>query len=235
METLEDQLESVTQLQMLNGANAALLLTSDGKPEIIQFRDVAVNVDGTVTLSGLLRGRRGTDVFCGDHKTGDLFVFLNNIDGEAFSIPLSDLNDPLDIKVVPNGESFDAVTTITKTYTGRDLKPYAPVNFSASLEGDGSLTLGWFRRTRIGGELENTTGDVFLAESFERYDVEILDGPDGDVLRTYVDITSPTATYSAADYATDFPSGSNALTFRVYQKSEVVGRGFPGEETVEVL
>jgi len=210
------------------------LLTAEGKPEIIQFRDVTFNADGTVTLSGLLRGRRGTDVFCGDHQIGDIFVLLNNVQGEAFSLSISELNTPLDIKVVPIGKTFETTPTLSKTYTGRDLKPYAPVNFSASLQGDGSVTLGWFRRTRLGGDLRDDLSEVPLAESFERYDIEILD-VSGDVLRTYSDVTTSTMNYPAVDYETDFPSGTNVLTFRVYQKSEIVGRGFPGEETVEVL
>ena len=235
MEAHEDQLESITQLQMLNNSNAALLLTSDGKPEIIQFRDVTFNADSTVTLSGLLRGRRGTDPFCGDHREGDTFVLLNNSSGEQFSLDLSDLNDVLDLKIVANGQSFDVAIDLDKTYTGRDMMPYAPVNFSANLEADNSLTLNWFRRTRIGGEFENFVGDVPVSEISELYDVEILDGPDGAILRSYSGLTSATATYPAADYASDFPSGSNVLTFSVYQISEVVGRGCRGQYTIEVL
>lgn len=234
MEAGEQELSSITQLQMLNNGNPALLLKANGEPEIIQFRDVTFNADNTVTLSGLLRGRRGTDVFTSGHAAGDIFVLLTQAQIDAFSLPLDDINDPIEIKAVPVGVGFDSVPFDTRVYSGRDMKPYAPVNFSATLEGDSSVTLSWFRRTRIGGGLEDGLGAVPLSETTELYDVEILDGS-GGVLRSYVDITSPTVSYSALDYAADFPSGTNTLTFRVYQKSEIVGRGFPGEEIVEVL
>lgn len=72
-----EQLESVSQEAMLAGANAALLLKGKGEPEIVQFRDVTLNPDGSYTLSGLLRGRRGTDVFADGHQAGELFVLLD--------------------------------------------------------------------------------------------------------------------------------------------------------------
>jgi hypothetical protein len=59
MTTGGEQLESVTQLDLVNGANPALVLKANGEPEIIQFRDVTTNPDGSSTLKGLLRGRRG--------------------------------------------------------------------------------------------------------------------------------------------------------------------------------
>jgi hypothetical protein len=68
MTTGGERLESVTQEALVNGANAALRLKANGEPEVIQFRDVALNPDGSFTLSGLLRGQRGTDVFTGGHS-----------------------------------------------------------------------------------------------------------------------------------------------------------------------
>ena len=76
MTTGADRLESTTQEAMLNGANAALLLKANGEPEILQFREVTDNPDGSFTLTGLLRGRRGTDVFVTGHQPGELFVLL---------------------------------------------------------------------------------------------------------------------------------------------------------------
>jgi hypothetical protein len=55
------EVSSVTALDMLNGANRAALIRSDGIAEIIQFQD-AVLQDGVYTLTNLLRGRRGTEV-----------------------------------------------------------------------------------------------------------------------------------------------------------------------------
>ncbi len=89
------------------------------------------------------------------------------------------------------------------------------------------------RRTRIGGELRDGTGDVPLAEASEAYEVDILDGPGGSVKRTLTS-TSPTVTYANADVVADFGSVPSQLSFVVYQMSAAVGRGFPGTFTVEV-
>src|SRR5919106_3723434 len=63
------ELASVTALEMLIGANCAALIRSDGVAEIIQFQD-AVLQNGVYTLTNLLRGRRGTEVFTGGHAAG---------------------------------------------------------------------------------------------------------------------------------------------------------------------
>ena len=68
-------LASVSNFEMLNGANLAALIRADGNAELIQFQDIALS-EGVYTLTTLLRGRRGTEVFTGGHAVGDLFVLL---------------------------------------------------------------------------------------------------------------------------------------------------------------
>ncbi len=64
-----------------------------------------------------------------------------------------------------------------------------------------------------------------LAEDVEAYDVEVLAGS-GDVVRTFASQASSPLTYSAADIATDFPSGlPTPFRFTVYQLSATYGRG----------
>ena len=173
-----DRLESVTQNAMLGGANAALVLKADGAPEVIQFRDVTLNPDGSYTLSGLLRGRRGTDVFVDGHATGEVFVLLDPDDVETLAIALGDLGLPRTWRAVGFGALFEEAETVTHSHAGRDLKPYAPVSVTATRSGTpDDITLSWIRRTRIGGDLRDGTGTVPLAEVSEAYEVDILDGP----------------------------------------------------------
>ena len=79
-------------------------------------------------------------------------------------------------------------------------------------------------RTRIGG-LWRDGADAPLSEGSEAYEVDILDGPDGNVVRTLTS-SSESVTYTSAqadvDFGTDFP---NPLYVKVYQISEEVGRG----------
>jgi hypothetical protein len=110
--------------------------------------------------------------------------------------------------------------------------PYAPVHLQSNGNPWGSnITLSWVRRTRLGGEWVDAFETVPLAEDAEAYELEILDGPGGSVLRTATGITSPSFVYTTAMQSADFGVAQTALTFRVYQISAQVGRGFPSEDT----
>ncbi|GIW56419.1 MAG: hypothetical protein KatS3mg082_2823 [Nitrospiraceae bacterium] len=160
MTTGEERLESVTQLEMLNGANAAVLIKANGEPEIIQFRDVTRNPDGSFTLTGLLRGRRGTDAFAFGHQAGEPFLLLDPDDVEATTLGLGELGLSRSWRGVGFGTLFEDAETGTVVNTGRDLKPYAPVHLAGSRNGGGDLTVTWVRRTRIGGDWRDGTGLV---------------------------------------------------------------------------
>ncbi len=226
MTTGGERLESVTQEAMLAGANAALLLKSNGEPEILQFRDVTLNPDGSYTLSGLLRGRRGTDVFVDGHQAGELFVLLDADDIETLVVPLGELGLSRSWRAVGFGSLFEDAETVVRSHTGRDLMPLAPVHVAGSRDGSGDLAITWVRRTRIGGELKDGTGTVPLGEAIETYEVDILDGPDGDVVRTLDGLTGPTATYTAAEQTADFGSPQPVVHLRVFQLSAVDRPGF---------
>jgi hypothetical protein len=133
MTTGGERLESVTQAAMLNGANAALLLKTNGEPEVIQFRDVTLNLDGSFTLSGLLRGRRGTDVFVDRHQPGELFVLLHPDDVETLTVPLGDLGLPRSWRAVGFGSLFEDAETVVRSHGGWDLLPLAPFHVTANL------------------------------------------------------------------------------------------------------
>lgn len=215
-------LASATELAVLNGANAALL-----GDELIQYKRAVLNDDGTVTLSGLLRYRRGTDY--ATHTAGERFVALGS---GAVQVPVStaEIGLPRQYKAVSNGGTLASAQAVTLTYTGADLKPYSPVHIGGWRDAAGDLALTWVRRTRIGGEWRDGI-DVPLGEATEAYDVEILNGA-GAVVRTFSGVTSPTVTYTAADQVADFTAPQSSVTVRVYQLSSVVGRGFPGTGSV---
>jgi len=96
-----------------------------------------------------------------------------------------------------------------------------------------NITLSWVRRTRIGGELKDGTGAVPLGETSETYEVDILDGPGGAVLRTLAS-TSPSVVYANADILADFGAVPATLSVAVHQLSAVAGRGFPRAVTLEI-
>ncbi|MCH8517962.1 MAG: phage tail protein, partial [Cyclobacteriaceae bacterium] len=108
-----DRLESVTQAALLNGANAALLLRADGTPEIVQFREVELQGNGSFTLRGFLRGRRGTDVFATTpHPVGTRFVLLEPASTLSTVLPLGELGLPRRWRAVSAGAEFDTAPVL---------------------------------------------------------------------------------------------------------------------------
>lgn len=203
---------SCTQLELVNGANYAALIRSDGNPEIIQYRDVTTNSNGTYTLSGLLRGRRGTDVFVDNHQVGDTFVLLSASTGAFFPLAIDEKDLLRYYKGLTSGGLIEEAPEIVKASPLNDLKPYAPVNHKVVSGTWGSdITIEWERRTRVGGGLKANSGTVPLSEDTEEYELDILDGS-GTVIRTQTGLTSKSFTYPAAAQAIDFPGGYVNIT-----------------------
>jgi len=219
-----DDLASATQDDLYNGANVALL-----GEEIIQFGDITDNGDGSFTLSRLLRARRGTDPFVGIHAAGDLFLVLTTSTVKLGLTQIPDLGRSLFFRGVTRGTVPIRTPAEVFVLEGRDLKPYAPVfpTRADNTPSSGDITLGWTRRSRLGGGSLSVSPQ--LAEATEAYEVDILSGAGGTLKRTLT-ATTNSVVYTAANISTDFGSTPSPLYFRVYQISAVVGRGFASEE-----
>jgi hypothetical protein len=174
---------------------------------------------------------RGTESFTGGHGIGSVFLALDQAVFRRL-IPLADLDAQKTYKAVGRGGVLAEAPRRTITPAGRDLMPYAPVHLESNGNSWGSnITLSWVRRTRLGGEWVDAFETVPVAEDAEAYELEILDGPGGSMLRTATGITSASFVYTTAMQSADFGTPQTELTFRVYQISAQVGRGFPSEDT----
>jgi len=224
--------ESATDLEVLNGANFAVLLTpSTGALELIQWRDAVQNADGSWTLSRLLRGRRGTEDGCGNRAAGDVFIILDDPDARLrLQTPPSLLNATRYYRLRGAFDVPASARIVTKAKRGRAEQPYAPVHITGIRDSSNNLTVTWVRRTRVGGELRDFSGDVPLAEASESYEVEFLNG--NTVVRTVTGITTPSVTYSASAQIVDGVTPGAPIGVRIYQMSALVGRGIPGSATV---
>ena len=233
--TINTNLESVSDSQVLtNFANAfAVETTTPGVWEIIQAANIVEESDGSFTLSRLLRGRRGTDVYCGMHTATDRIFALTRFGAidRAFR-PVAEIGTTLYAKAATFGSALESAPTVAFSLLGIDLHPYMPTNVIAT-NNAGNIDLTWHRRTRFQGDLAGGTGFVPLNEEAEEYEIDILDGPGGAVTRTLVS-TEEAVTYASADVVADFGSVPATLSFLIYQMSGVVGRGLSREMTIEV-
>jgi hypothetical protein len=223
---LNGTLESRDADSVIAGANAAAI-GAHGRWEIIQFTTVTM-VGSTAILSGLLRGRRGTEHNIGLTVAGDAFVLLSAGAVVRLPLDLAKVGYSQPHKAVTFGLTIDGATATSFAGAGEALKPFSPVNIQGARDGSGNLTITWVRRGRLGQELPDGT-DIPISEENEDYEVVIY--KTGSPIRT-ISSSVETVTYTVAQQVTDFGSSQSSIDVKIYQRSASVGRGQPGEETL---
>ncbi|MCA3808420.1 MAG: hypothetical protein IOC33_08995 [Burkholderia sp.] len=229
-------LSSVPYASFLNGVNAALVGS-----ELIFFRTATQTGAGAYTLTGLVRGVKGTGAAIGNHTTGETFVLLDATKLVQLAINLTDIGQPLYFEpFLLNifGNTPGSVTQVTPVRAR--VKPLAPHLLGAgkgSASGAaGDVTLKWIRRARVGTSWVSGT-DVPLDESAETYNVTVLNASGATVRQLTVSgpftaPAQPTWVYTAAQIAADGFTTGNTITFQVYQNSD---QGVPGSSSTTAI
>jgi hypothetical protein len=219
------QLDSVTEEAVLNGANAIFI-----NGEIIQFQTATLIGGTTYRLTNLLRGRRGTEWAMAPHSSGSAFVLLTGGAIERYTVDLGEKGLLRQYKVVPGGMDPADVTATNFTYQANSLKPLSPCHVRGSRNPSTfDWTVTWVRRTRLNGGW-NDGADVPLGENSEKYDVEVYDG--AVVKRSFLGLATPTFTYTSAEQVADFGANQSTIYIRVFQISDLAGRGQVRQETL---
>jgi hypothetical protein len=221
-------LSSTSTTLLLSGANTLLVGN-----EIIQFRTAELIDTSKYRLSGLLRGRKGTEQYMGTHTILDKVFLLSStsiavlpiLDGE---VGLLRYYAPISIGESSSFQGFSAFT-----YTGAIDKPYSPVQLGGGRDtATGDITINWIRRARLNASWANSI-EVPLGESTELYDVEIYTSSAYTTLqRTISNIATTTTTYTSAMQVADFGVNQATIYFKVFQRSSSVGRGFEAKGIV---
>jgi hypothetical protein len=222
-------LESLSDLEVLNGGNAAWLGRIDGhEGEIIQFGTASLIAARTYRLTHLLRGRRGTEYAVHNHSNNEVFVLLQGGSLGRSDFTSTDWNKNRVFK--PVSVLTTEADTVAQNFlnTGEALRCFSPVNFSGSRDGSNNLTISWVRRTRLfttglGG------GPVPLGEESESYEIDIHIGST-IVIRTLTS-TSPSIVYTAAEQTADGITPGNPVNGEGFQMSATTGRGH-GQEFI---
>ena len=133
--------------------------------ELIQFGSATRLPDGSWRLSRLLRGRGGTEWAIDGHQAGEIFCLIRA--------------DTLTTVPLPQWIIGSEVTAATATdpqasviLSGESLRPPSPVNLSAVIQQDGSMSISWSRRSRRGWGWTDGV-DAPLGEEREQYNVAI--------------------------------------------------------------
>ncbi len=218
-------LANATERSVLDGANVAVLGN-----EVIQFKNATQLGANLYRLSGLLRGRLGTESAIAGHIVGERFVLLDDA-VRSLAIPVSNIGQNWTIRAVSFGDAFSVGIDSTFAIQGECLKPLTVVHAKAIKDTtSGDITLSWVRRTRIDGGLRDYV-DVPLMEQSELYDVVVMNGT--SPVRNW-QLNVPSVVYSAANQTTDFGAAPSSLTVKITQRSGLIGPGKTLTTTVVV-
>jgi hypothetical protein len=218
------ELESKSELEVLNGENAAVI-----GQEIIAFQTATLVGFNTYEISTLLRGLRGTENYT-VHSPGDFFVHLGSGAIQGQVAPKGALGQTFEYKAVASLGIVSDFPSISRRFIGNSVRPFAPAHFDHSWDGSNNLTMTWVRRSRAIFRLFELEVAVPLLESSEAYLIDIIDG--GNVVRTIEVAAATTVTYTAAQQTTDGLTPGDPVTIRLYQVSDFVNRSFVNEQDV---
>jgi hypothetical protein len=155
------------------GANLAII-----GDELVQFTRAEPLGGAVWRLSGLWRGRRGTEFAIGTQAAGDRFVLIAR-DG----LVVQDLPGTVQgrtVRILAQGVGDTEAVPASATVSGVSFAPLAPVHLTASETAGGITEVRWVRRSRIGWRWIDGR-DAPLGEETERYRVAVR--PEGGVER----------------------------------------------------
>lgn len=150
------------------GANLALL-----GDELIQFAQAQALGSGRWRLSGLWRGRRGTEWAAASHLAGERFVLLESDAVVARDLALSAVGGTVEVEALGVGD-IDGPATAVVAIGGDSIVPPAPVGLRVGWPGGGTVSLSWTRRSRLGWAWRDG-GDAPLGEEAEHYALRLSD------------------------------------------------------------
>jgi hypothetical protein len=195
---------STVDIEMLNdamalagsdavGASATANLAVIGD-ELIQFASAEQIGPRLFRLSGLLRGRRGSEWAVADHVAGERFVLVEPGNLLSWSPPAGMVGSTLRIAASGVGDAAPVEASIL--FQARALRPPSPVAVSAAIGMEGALTVRWTRRSRVGWNWLDDI-DAPLGEQEERYRLTAT----RDGLPVMRDLIAREAVLSAAELA----------------------------------
>lgn len=225
---ISGELVSVTREQMISGANYCAYGV-DGRWEIVRFQDAELQADGSYLVSNWVRGDRGTEWATGLHQQGDWLILLDDPDNLFITMATESLTLERLYRAITQRDTIDSGEDVTFAYRGVNLEPLSAIDASGERDGSGNLAVEFTRRSRLTSSWWTTGVTAPVGEFAEAYEIDVLDG--ANVVRT-ITAAAPLFVYSAADQTTDFGSPQSDILFRIYQLSDVVGRGYVYEVTL---
>lgn len=224
------ELTSQTKSPVLGGANLAAVKHDNGLWELIQFQTATLIEKTIYELSGLLRAQAGTeDAMQSIATQGADFVLIDEALVQV-EMNINEIGLEYNWRYGPAQYTLGhpSFQTNQQAFTARGLRPYSPAHIKSNAANSGDLLISWIRRSRIGGDSWGLN-EIPLGEETEQYEIEIMNG--NIPVRTFTTSTTQTL-YSQADQISDWGGAQPSYQVRIYQISELYGRGGVAEATV---
>lgn len=200
--------------------------------EILQARDATLVSAGVYDLAGLLRGGRGTEWAMGGHVATERCVKLQLAGLRRVPVDTSRIGLDRYYKGVTLGRAIGTAPAQTFADTGVDRKPFSPFDARVARDGSNNCTITWQRRSRLAVRTTGPAGiSVPLGEESEAYLVDVYDDGTYTTLLRTISVSTPSASYTAAEQTTDGLTPGDPLFLHITQVSAVVGRGYALEAT----
>ena len=218
-------LSSVTQLGMFGGQNH-FAYGAAGRWEIIAAQNCVLSSGQSYTLTGLLRGRFGTEWTMATHVNGDAIVLLDPIELARISVGSGTIGISYLYRGITVNRDISTDTDRAFAYQAVNLKPFAPISLTGSIDPTtADWSLSWIRRTRDGGEWRDNV-DAAIGELLEAYQIDVFADGSYAVIKRTMSSNTPAVTYLSADQVADFGANQTTLYLSIYQLSATVGRGY---------
>lgn len=205
VDMLYGTLESVTEDAAFAGANAFML----GR-EVGNYITAELVSEGRYKVSGLLRGRRGTEWAMGSHAADETFALRSTV--LNVQTPPSEVGQARLYKAVTFDTAIVAATAVSFTNTAQSARCYAPVHLAGGPSASNAELIEFIPRTRKGGAWRDLV-DITQADTPVQYVIEIWDAAYAVCARVFSGLTSPNVSYSSAEQVADF--GDEQLTYYV--------------------
>lgn len=239
-------LSSTTESNLLEtDINVAVIVDPQTKDRFEIFQFVNISMSGSIaTLTGLLRGLRGTEPMAKfGFSRGMRIVFLNANVTTRRLLPIEDLNIARVYQIQTTRELVDSAQMQWLVAEGNDLRPLSGARVKATpLAGSRSastITVTWEKRTRVGGEdgLRDVIVEIPLSEGSEKFEVDLIDEGAETVSITKTGITDAEfggATFTVTERTTAGYTNDERVRMKIFQVSDnpLVGRGFARDVTL---
>ena len=190
------ELSSVTRDQLLADASVNAMLIGS---EVIRFTTATLQSanPNVYRLRRLLRGQRGTEWATTGHASVERAVLLRPRGLRRVVSDAAELATLQKVRAATIGTVAADAAPQNFTLAGVGLKPFAPTNLRKRVDGIGTLSLTWDRRTRRTTVIRNGVGVQHpLGEAAEAYEVDVYNA--ANVLQRTIQATFPSVSLSQA-------------------------------------